>query len=117
MNNATGIRGLCLLTGIVAAGSLSALLLAGCSTSTGPEFPPEEDVHYFARTAPDSVIANLRLAYEDRHLDQYLDCLAEDFTFYPSAHTLEQNEWIPNSWGKTEERQIHRSMFGPYGIR
>jgi hypothetical protein len=101
---------------VVAAVAVAALLLAGCTSSTGPELTPQPDVHYFARTTPDSVVANLRLAYEDRHLDQYLDCLAESFAFYPSERTLEENEWIPDSWGKTEEYQIHRRMFGPYGF-
>ncbi|MFH1690047.1 MAG: hypothetical protein ABIE42_07385 [Candidatus Eisenbacteria bacterium] len=105
-----------LLTATAVAATLSALLLAGCTGSAGPEFAPQQDVHYFARTTPDSVVANLRLAYENQHVDNYLDCLAEDFTFYPSARTLEENEWIPSSWGKTEEHQIHRSMFGPCGF-
>lgn len=104
-----------LLVAAVIATAFAAVLLAGCTTSTGPEFTPQPEEHYFARTSPDSVVANLRIAYEDRNLEQYLDCLAEDFTFYPSPYTLEQHQWIPSSWGKTEERYIHRSMFDPNG--
>lgn len=101
---------------ILAAVILAACLLAGCSSSTGPEYPPDSDVHYFTRTEPDSVVANLRLAYENQHLAPYLDCLAEDFTFYPSESTLAEHEWIPESWGKIEEHHIHDYMFGSYGF-
>jgi hypothetical protein len=100
----------------LAAVILAACLLAGCSSSTGPEFPSGSDIHYFARTSPDSVIANLRLAYENRSLTRYLDCLAEDFTFYPSEGTLAEHDWIPESWGKTEEHEIHNRMFVSYGF-
>jgi hypothetical protein len=101
---------------VLAAVILAACLIAGCSNSTGPEYPLGADVHYFARTSPDSVIANLRLAYENRHLARYLDCLAEDFTFYPSEGTLAENEWIPESWGKIDEHQIHSRMFVSSGF-
>ena len=101
-----------MLAGLVAAAILTAFLLAGCSTSTGPIDMPVPDVHYFARTSPDSVVANLRLAYENQHLARYLECLAEDFTFYPSPRTLEEYEWIPESWGKVDEHRIHQNMFG-----
>ena len=95
---------------------LAASLLAGCTNSAGPEFPPDQAVHYFARTSPDSVVANLRLAYENQHLTPYLDCLAEDFTFYPSDRTLAENQWIPESWGKIEEHHIHDRMFEYHGF-
>jgi len=100
----------------LAAVILAACLLAGCSSSTGPEFPSGSDIHYFTRTSPDSVVANLRLAYENRSLTRYLDCLAEDFTFYPSEGTLAEHDWIPESWGKTEEHEIHNRMFVSYGF-
>jgi hypothetical protein len=100
----------------LAAVVLTAAILAGCSNSTGPEYPPGSAVHYFARTSPDSVVANLRLAYENQHLTPYLDCLAEDFTFYPSESTLAEHEWIPESWGKLEEHRIHQNMFMYHGF-
>ncbi len=105
-----------LTTTALAAVILAACLLAGCSSWAGPEFPPSSDIHYFARTSPDSVVANLRLAYENRSLTRYLDCLAEDFTFYPSEGTLAEHDWIPESWGKTEEHHIHCGMFASYGF-
>jgi len=101
-----------MLAGLVAAAILTAFLLAGCSTSTGPVDMPVPDVHYFARTSPDSVVANLRLAYENQHLSRYLECLAEDFTFYPSPRTVEEYEWVPESWDKLDEYRIHQNMFG-----
>ena len=45
-----------LTAAVLAAVILAACLLAGCSSSTGPEYPPDPDVHYFTRTEPDSVI-------------------------------------------------------------
>ena len=104
------------LAGLVAAAILAAFLLAGCSTSTGPVDMPVPGVHYFARTSPDSVVANLRLAYENQHLTRYMECLAEDFTFYPSPQTVEEYEWIPESWGKIDEHRIHTNMFGGSGF-
>jgi len=101
----------------LAATVLAVCLLTGCSNSTGPEYPPGSGVHYFARTSPDSVIANLRLAYENQQLSPYLDCLAEDFTFYPSESTLAEHQWIPESWGKIEEHYIHNSMFRYHGFQ
>jgi hypothetical protein len=98
-------------TAAIAVALLAAALLAGCSTSAGPSIPGDEDAHYFVRTTPDSVMANLRLAYEHRNVDEYLDCLAEDFIFYPSERTLAENEWIPESWGKFSEMRIHENMF------
>jgi len=100
----------------LAAVVLTAAILAGCSNSTGPEPPSGSGVHYFARTSPDSVVANLRLAYENQQLSPYLDCLAEDFTFYPSESTLAEHEWIPESWGKIEEHRIHQNMFVYHGF-
>ncbi len=100
----------------LAAVILTAAILTGCSNSTGPEPPSGSGVHYFARTSPDSVVANLRLAYENQQLSPYLDCLAEDFTFYPSESTLAEHEWIPESWGKIEEHRIHQNMFVYHGF-
>ena len=111
MKSTTGHRTTSLAAGVAAAVILAACLLAGCSSSTAPEFPPGSAVHYFARTEADSVMANLRLAYENQHLTRYMDCLAEDFTFYPSERTLAENEWIPESWGRATEHQIHNNMF------
>jgi hypothetical protein len=98
------------LAAAVASVVLMAFLVSGCSNSTGPSLPTD-DAHYFVRSTPDSVMANLRLAYEHRNADEYLDCLAEDFTFYPSERTLQENEWIPDSWGKYSEMVIHQNMF------
>ncbi|MCK5596941.1 MAG: hypothetical protein KAJ04_05800 [Candidatus Eisenbacteria sp.] len=116
MKSTTGHRTTSLAAGVAAAVILAACLLAGCSSSTGPEYPPDSDVHYFARTEVDSVMANLRLAYENQHLTRYMYCLAEDFTFYPSESTLAENEWIPESWGRVTEHQIHNNMFRSSGF-
>jgi len=112
MRNTMSSRTANLIAVMATAVALAALLLTGCSTSTGPEDVNTPDVHYFARTSPDSVMANLRLAYENQHLQRYMDCLAEDFTFYPSPLTVAQHEWIPESWDRLDEHRIHQEMFG-----
>ncbi len=93
------------------------VLVAGCSTSTQPTTPDDEleDAYYILRTTPDSVLANLVTAYQHDGIVEYLDCLAEDFIFYPSDGALAGNEWMPESWGKDEERLIHFRMFLPAG--
>lgn len=116
MKNTKRDRTESVIVGAVAVVALAALLLAGCSSSTGPEDVDLPDVHYFARTSPDSVMANLRLAYENQHLSRYMDCLAEDFTFYPSPRTVAEYEWIPESWGRLDEHRIHQDMFGTSGF-
>jgi hypothetical protein len=107
----TNLAQRCMFVAVSVAVVAAASLLAGCSTSSGPSLPSDDDAHYFVRSAPDSVMANIRLAYEHRNVDEYLACLAEDFTFYPSERTLMENEWIPESWGKFSEMTIHENMF------
>jgi hypothetical protein len=86
-------------------------VLTGCATSDPPTAPEIPETHYFARTSPDSVIANLRLAYQNKNRSVYLDCLAEEFVFHPSESTLAEYEWLPESWGKDTEDYIHAQMF------
>lgn len=86
--------------------------LPGCSSnSLAPDEGTEGDIGYHARTSPDSVMANLRLAYENRDLDPYMECLAADFVFYPSPGTLEELPWLPDSWGRDDEWYVHHDMF------
>ena len=87
-----------------------ALILSGCSSSGTCTRPEEaEDDTYPARTSPENVIEKLNLAYEYKDLDAYLDCLADDVTFYLCPDDVEPGE--DPYWGKQVEESIHQSMF------
>ena len=65
------------------------------------------------RTSPDEVIDQLRAAYIFMDLEDYLDCLSEDFEFYPSdADVQDPVQDIPPVWYKSDERTMHENMFG-----
>jgi hypothetical protein len=68
------------------------------------------------RASPTEVIDQLRLAYVTMDLQNYLDCLSEDFIFYPAENDVHdpQNP-LPPQWYKTDETQIHANMFDPQG--
>jgi hypothetical protein len=64
------------------------------------------------RTSPAEVIEQLETAYVAEDLESYLDCLSEDFIFYPTAGDVQnpQNP-LPPEWYKTDERTMHTNMF------
>lgn len=88
-----------------------AAILSGCSSNSlepAPEPPPE----FLLRTSPENVIANIVLAYEEMDADEYLDCLAADFIFYPDERDVQDPELnIPPEWYKTDEANMHYNMF------
>ncbi len=92
-----------------------ALAVAGCWNPFAPDPTPPDPTppfEYKPRTSCENVLWNIESAYEDRNIDEYLDCLAEDFTFH-----LNPDDWqdpqsgLPPYWGKHEEESIHRNMF------
>jgi hypothetical protein len=92
------------------------IALAGCWNPFAPppgDDPPETKVQYKVRTSPENVIYNLGSAYKDTNLDEYLACLADNFEFIlnPDDVNNPDND-LPESWGKTEEENIHARMFG-----
>ncbi len=97
--------------------SCAAVFIGGCSdSSAGPESPPGPE--FRDRTTPANVIYNLELAYEEMDVEEYLDCLSEDFMFFPSPADLQdpQNE-LPSEWYKSDERDLHENMFtGPDAV-
>lgn len=98
-------------TALLCAASLAALLLGGCSTAgPGPEPPTGPD--FRDRTSPENVLYNIELGYEEMNAGGYLDCLSEDFEFYPDeADVQDPNLEIPPVWYKTDERDMHENMF------
>lgn len=102
---------------------LAAFVLAAVAGSTvigcwnpfapegGGDRPPVK-VQYMPRTSPANVIYNLNTAYKYMNADEYLACLAEDFEFTlnPDDSGNPDND-LPVSWGKQEERDIHKAMF------
>ncbi|MFH1864587.1 MAG: hypothetical protein ABIK85_01765 [Candidatus Eisenbacteria bacterium] len=98
-------------TALLCAASLAALFLGGCSTaSTGPVVnvnPP-----YVGRTSPENVLRHVVTSYVWMNATEYLDCLSEDFEFYPDeADVQDPNLEIPPVWYKTDEQNMHENMF------
>ena len=87
-----------------------AVLLAGCSTSSGPG---DVEIPDLERTSPERVLAMLTRSYEEMDADGYLDCLAEEFVFYTAeADQNDPSSPLPEDWDKATERIIHENMFG-----
>ena len=92
---------------------ISAAVLFGCGTSgTGPEFQPVEPADYHERLTVEDVFHNIVTAYEYMEAAPYLDCLAEDFEFFPTEEDVQNPELeIPPVWWKPDERELHENMF------
>ena len=90
--------------------TIAALVLVGCSTGTGPD--PIPGPEYRDRLTPEDVLYNIRLAYVEMDVEEYLDCLATDFIFHPDQRDVQNPELeIPPEWYKTDERAMHEHMF------
>ena len=91
--------------------SCAAVLVGGCSTpNSGPDIPAGPE--FRDRTSPENVVYNLELAYEEMDLDEYLDCLSEDFEFFPCQDDVNNPELeIPAVWFKADEATMHENMF------
>jgi hypothetical protein len=92
-----------------------ACLLAGC---WNPFAPPGGEgggggtADFKVRTSPANVLHNIETAYEYRNAGEYLDCLSEDFIFYPSDEDVQDPDLnIPPEWEKAEETTMHTNMF------
>jgi len=65
------------------------------------------------RTSPAEVIDQLEAAYVAMDTMNYLDCLSEDFIFFPNEDDVnDPNQGIPSEWYKPDERTMHGNMFG-----
>ena len=64
------------------------------------------------RTSPTEVIDQLEAAYVAMDSLSYLDCLSEDFQFFPCEEDVQDPDaGIPPVWYKPDERTIHGNMF------
>lgn len=94
---------------------VSVFVLTGCWNPFAPDpgkTKPRPPADYHERLTPDDVIHNIETAYVWEDLDEYLDCLSEDFVFYPNEEDVQQNpEEIPPEWYKSDERRVHENMF------
>ena len=89
-----------LLTAVVAT-------LVGCSNSSGPSASD-----YLDPTSPENVLLNLERAYGERDLDEYLDCMSEDFKFHFTEEDQQGWPQLPPWFYKSDEQQVHENMFG-----
>jgi len=92
-----------------------ALTFGGCSNPFDPNKgkpTPIEPADYHDRLTPEDVLHNLRTAYIWTNPVEYLDCLSEDFIFYPDeADVQDPNAGIPPEWYKSQETEMHQNMF------
>jgi len=91
------------------------LTLGGCWNPFDPdegdpvEIPPPD---FRDRLTPEDVLHNLRTAYIWKNAGEYLDCLSEDFEFYPNEDDVNNPELeIPPVWWKVNEQEMHMNMF------
>jgi len=94
---------------------LALLLLAGVlgcpfSPETNDDPPPVPVETYHARTAPESLLHNLKLAYKERVPAEYESLLAEEFSFVLSEEDASKPD-MPDQWGRNQEISIHQAMF------
>ena len=92
-----------------------ALSLSGCWNPFAPNpappvpIPPAE---YRDRLTPEDVLHNLQTAYVYKNPVEYLDCLSEDFEFYPTeADVNDPNSPVAPIWWKADEQLVHENMF------
>lgn len=92
-----------------------ALTLSGCWNPFAPDPgdpKPIEPADYRERTSPENVLHNIRTAYIWKNASEYLDCLSEDFIFYPTDDDVQNPQLeIPPEWYKPNERDMHQNMF------
>lgn len=93
---------------------LSALLLLGCENpfATRSSEPPSvrrgtwEDPTFY-----DAVLRNLENSYNEQIIDNFTDCLSDDFRFFPDPEDEAQYPGIFDDWGWEQESDVTRSIF------
>ena len=92
------------ITALLAAGVVG---LIGCSNSSGPS-----GSDYLTPSSPENVLLNLERAYGERDLDEYLDCMSEDFKFHFTEEDQQGWPQLPPWFYRSDEQQVHENMFG-----
>jgi hypothetical protein len=97
---------------VLALAAVFACVLGGCWNPFDPDEGDPVDrppADYRIRTTPANVIHNMQVAYEYMDAEKYLECLSEDFVFYPNEEDVGGD--IPQFWYKNTERTLHENMF------
>lgn len=93
---------------------LLCLLILGCKNpfATRSAEPPsvrrgtwEEPIFY------DAVLRNLENSYNEQIIDNFTDCISEDFRFTPDPEDDAQYPGVFESWGREQEIDVTRSIF------
>ncbi len=89
-----------------------ALGLTGCSLFAPPEGgQPGPPGGYKERTTCPNVIHNLTRSYQEMEADEYVDLLADDFTFWLNPDDVnDPGNDLPDYWGRIVEAEIAHSM-------
>ncbi len=92
-----------------------ALTLGGCWNPFAPpdgEPVPIPPPDYHDRLTPEDVLHNLETAYIWMDSVEYLDCLSEDFEFYPNEEDVnDPHDPVDPIWWKPDEKLVHENMF------
>ena len=90
---------------------LAALLVLSCSESKSPS---EVEDPTYDRTTPDNLLEMLAASYKDKNLDDYSECLDDDFLFIFTPDVAEGLGLPPDEawWGKTDDLSSTQTMFG-----
>jgi hypothetical protein len=87
--------------------------LVGCPWSPGknPVIPPPVS-KYLPQSSMVNVLANLKTAYEDRHLEEYKKLFSQDYAFvFSPADYGNPDDPTPQQWGRDEEFTSTENMF------
>ncbi len=92
-----------------------ALTLSGCWNPFAPDPVPPVPIppaDYHDRLRPEDVLHNIETAYVWMNSVEYLDCLSEDFEFYPNEDDVNDPDLnIDPVWWKIDEQGMHENMF------
>lgn len=89
-----------------------ALSLAGCSLFAPPGGgdPPGDDGSYKDRITCENVLHNLARSYERMESEEYIDCLADTFTFWLNEDDVIADPELPWYWDLAMESAIAHNM-------
>lgn len=91
---------------------LLAAFVTGCPFAPGKQKPKPPVSKYLEQTNAPNCLANLRQAYIDRDIDEYLKLFSNDFTFVFNPADVESPvNPTPSQWGLPEERTSTDNMF------
>jgi hypothetical protein len=92
-----------------------AFSLAGCWNPFAPDEGDQQEIEpadFRERLTPENVLHNIEQAYIYRVAEEYIDCLSEDFIFFPDERDVQDPELeIPPEWYKIDEANMHENMF------